>query len=482
MLRRLCLLIAFLYFTIPVSADPLHVGMAETDITPPMGFPISGYYHERLADGTLDPLKAKAVVFRQGDQSAAFVVGDLTGIDRDLYVEVRRLAAKATGIPEAHIVVSGTHSHTAPDYTAHLYRYLAKKPADRDADAYAAKLVGGMVGAIEEAYKSATPAVVQAGSGQQELPVAFNRRFVMTDGSVKTWQKLDNPKVVKAAGPIDPEIGLLRILSEDGNKTVGVVSNFALHLDTTGGTRWSGDYPYYIEQTLKKAIGEDIVSVFGAGTCGDINHSDPSRAERNKTDVIGNSLGDAIVKALPELKPIPSPTLRVHSTTVQLPLQEVTEHDVKRAQKLIPIAKAGGKVEFFDLVSAYNAIMLDQMQNTPSLVTPSDYLSWGLTHEWTGVGSTLPVEVTTMAIGDDAAIVFLPGEVFVDLGLAIKRASPYRTTLIIELSNCVETAYIPTRAAYAGGSYEVTNSCVQPGSGEMLVEAALSLLRKSAAE
>ena len=74
------------------------------------------------------------------------------------------------------------------------------------------------------------------------------------------------------------------------------------------------------------------------------------------------------------------------------------------------------------------------------------------------------------------------GEVFVDLGLAIKRGSPFRTTLVIELSNQVETIYIPTRAAYASGSYEVTNSNVQPGSGEMLVESAIRQLRLSAQE
>ena len=83
-------------------------------------------------------------------------------------------------------------------------------------------------------------------------------------------------------------------------------------------------------------------------------------------------------------------------------------------------------------------------------------------------------------LGRDVAIVCLPGEVFVELGLAIKQGSPFRTTLVIELSNSVETIYIPNRAAYAGGSYEVTNSAVQPGSGEMLVEAALSLLREAA--
>ena len=85
-----------------------------------------------------------------------------------------------------------------------------------------------------------------------------------------------------------------------------------------------------------------------------------------------------------------------------------------------------------------------------------------------------------MTLGEDLALVFLPGETFVELGLAIKQRSPYRNTMVIELSNCVETIYIPTRAAYAGGSYEVTNSNVMPGSGEMLVEAALQLLRESA--
>ncbi len=73
-------------------------------------------------------------------------------------------------------------------------------------------------------------------------------------------------------------------------------------------------------------------------------------------------------------------------------------------------------------------------------------------------------------------------EVFVDLGLTIKRLSPFRTTFVVELSQAVETAYIPTRSAYAGGGYEVTNSTVQPGSGELLVEAAIRLLRESASE
>ncbi|MFM7842699.1 MAG: hypothetical protein ACKPEY_00510, partial [Planctomycetota bacterium] len=80
----------------------------------------------------------------------------------------------------------------------------------------------------------------------------------------------------------------------------------------------------------------------------------------------------------------------------------------------------------------------------------------------------------------DLALVFLPGEVFVELGLAIKQASPFRQTLVIELSNACETLYLPTRAAFAGGGYEVTNAALQPGTGELLVETAVRLLSECA--
>src|SRR5436305_12704438 len=98
------------------AGEPLLVGVAEEEITPPKGFPMAGYYHERLATGTKDPLKARAIVFRSGKERAALVVCDLCGIAVDLTTEVRRQASARTNIPERHIVVAATHSHTSPDY------------------------------------------------------------------------------------------------------------------------------------------------------------------------------------------------------------------------------------------------------------------------------------------------------------------------------------------------------------------------------
>jgi neutral ceramidase len=463
------------------AAEPLRIGLAETDITPPQGFPMAGYYHERLAAGTRDPLKAKAVVFRQGEVAAAWVVADLTGISRDLYVAARDEAAKKTGIPPAHIVISATHSHTAPDYSRHLYDYLAAPPEKRDADSYPARLIGGIAGSIEMAERAARPAKIAAANAAQQTPVSFNRRFLMRDGSIRTWQRLDHPDVVRSAGPIDPEIGILQIHPEGSPSPAGLISNFALHLDTVGGTAWSADFPYFIEQSLRKKLGPELISIFGPGTCGDINHVDPVAKERNPTALIGQSLAATIETALPQLKEIADPVLQVRTATVHLPMEKVSAESLQKARELIPTAKAGGKVEFFDLVPAYKAVILAHLQSESPPLKTTDFLSWGLSHEWAGVGDSLPVDVTTITFGQEVAMVFLPGEVFVDLGLAIKRGSPFPTTMVVELTNCVETIYIPTRAAYVGGGYEVVNSAVQPGSGEMLVEAALQQLRASAA-
>ena len=462
------------------AGNSLQVGIAESDITPPVGFPMAGYYHERLAEGSSDPLKARAIVFRDGQTQAALVVCDLIGIATDLSQAIRKRASEKTGIPAANIVISATHSHTAPDYMKELYLNLGGERQDPLRSAYIEKLINGPVEAIVKAQAAAKPAVLAAGFTTQQSPVSFNRRFVMRDGSVRTWMNLGNPEVVRAAGPIDPQIGLLSVKDEAG-KSLGILSNFALHLDTVGGVKWSADYPYFIEQTLRKSVGPEVISVFGTGCCGDINHVDPRRPERNKADFIGNSLGDSIQKQLAQLPRLERTNLVVKSRSVRLPLQDATQDEVVASIKILQAAGRKEKVEFLDHVTAYKKLMLDQFRHREPYAKTAEHITWGLSRALAGVGETLPVEVTVMTLGSDVAIVFLPGEVFVDLGLAIKQGSPFRTTLVMELSNCVETIYIPTRAAYAGGSYEVTNSATQPGSGELLVETALSLLREAAA-
>ena len=470
---------ALCFGQVSTASDSLQVGVAVVDITPPVGFPMAGYYHERLAEGSIDPLKAKAIFFKDGQVEAALVVCDLIGIARDLSLSVRRRASEITGIPAANIVITATHSHTAPDYMKELYLSLGKENQDPLRAAYIEKLLTGPVEAIIKAQSSAKRVVLEYGSALQQPAVSFNRRSVMRDGSVRTWMSHDNPDVVRAAGPIDPEIELLTIRDETGLATCAL-SNFALHLDTVGGMKWSADYPYFVEQSLRNSIGSNVVSIFATGCCGDINHVDPKSRERNKADFIGNSIGGSILQQLSNQRAIKESTLGVRSRIVNLPLQEASKEEVASSVVILNTARNKGKVEFLDHVTSHKKVMLDQFRHKEPYAKTAEHITWGLSRSLAGVGEAIPVEVNVLTIGQDVAIVCLPGEVFVELGLAIKQGSPFSTTMVVELSNCVETIYIPNRAAYAGGSYEVTNSAVRPGSGEILVETALSLLREAA--
>ena len=188
------------------------------------------------------------------------------------------------------------------------------------------------------------------------------------------------------------------------------------------------------------------------------------------------------MQQLPTQKAVKEKTLVVKSRVVSLPLQEASKEEVASSVMILQSAQKKEKVEFLDHVTAHKKLMLDQFRHREPYANTVEHITWGLSRSLVGVGESIPVEVNVITIGHDVAIVCLPGEVFVELGLAIKQGSPFSTTMVVELSNCVETVYIPNRAAYAGGSYEVTNSAVKPGSGEILVETALSLLREAATD
>jgi len=485
----LAVVAGFLVFVCqPAFAEQgLQIGVAQVEITPPLGFPMAGYYHERLATGTIDPLWAKAVYFRDGETESAWVVCDLTGVSADLSSAVRKQAAQKTGIPFEHLVVSGTHSHTAPDYYRSLYQFQGppeelKTDTDRQRAAYAGELIQKIAQAMINAQQAAQPVQLRSGSVPQELQVSYCRRSVMKDGSVRTWVGLKHPQAVRSAAPIDPNIGLIEILNANSKTPTGLISNFALHLDTTGGTLWSADYPSAIEKAVHQALGQNVISIFGTGCCGDINHSDPMGTVRRKAPEIGAALGTTIVSGLPSLSPVKETKLRVRNRKVPLALEEVTPAEVQHSLDLIKAVNAGQKIDFFDHVLAYKRLVLDQLTHAQPHPESGDLISLGISRSLKGIGDSLPTEVTVMTIGDEVAFVFLPGEIFTELGMSIKKASPFRTTIVVELSNYVESIYIPNRHAYVGGGYEPTNSLVQPGSGEKLVEAAVSLLKESATE
>jgi hypothetical protein len=439
-------------------AAEFQAGVAVVDITPPKGYRMSGYFNERLNTGVKDPLAAKAIVFRQGNTQAALVVCDLIGMTAEVTNRARKLASEKTGIPAENMAIAATHSHTGPLYFGALRDYFHQRAIEKhgrdpqEESPYAETLEANLVEVIVKAQQAAAPVRIDAGIAQENR-LSFNRRFHMKDGSVRFNPGQQNPDILRVAGPIDPDVGIVRF--RVGQKNVAALVVFAMHLDTTGGTEYSADYPYFLERELRKSLGPDFVSIFGAGTCGDINHVDVRIKGRRRTEEMGAMLAETVVAHLPKLAEVKEPLLAVRRAVVEAPLQKYTAEQTSGARG--QMAKIGTReLSFLEQVETAKIFDL-ALRKTDSI----------------------PLEVQAFRLSPDVAIVTLPAEVFVELGLAIKRASPFKTTLVIELAND-DPAYIPTKKAFAEGSYETVNSRVVPGSGERMAEAAVKLLKELA--
>jgi hypothetical protein len=442
------------------AAPELQAGIAVVDITPPVPFRMSGYFNERLSTGTKDPLHAKAIVFRQGGASAALVFCDLIGIPRDVSQAARRTAGEATGITSEHIAITATHSHTGPLFYGALRNHFHDRAVARagsdpyEKTDYSKLLVEKLAAAIVEANAALQPVRLHAGNALENR-LSFNRRFHMRDGSVRFNPGVQNPDIIRPAGPIDPQAGTILVSPAGGEKLGAAIVSFALHLDTTGGTEYSADYPKFLENRLREVCGPQFTVLFGAGTCGDINHIDVTTKERRSAEQIGNTLGETIAGTMSDnsIALISQPSLAARSTTVETALQKYSEEELAAAQKNMDLI-GGRELPFLDQVKACTIMDLEERGS-----------------------ATWPLEVQVFRLSAETAIVTLPGEVFVELGLAIKAASPFATTLVIELTND-SPAYIPTKKAFAEGSYEIVNSRIQSGGGEKMVEAAIRLLNE----
>src|SRR6266850_305710 len=156
------------------KTDLLKVGVAEIDITPPVGHRMAGYFDERLATGVHDPLKAKAIVLQQGAEQIALVFCDLVGVSLNVTTNARTQASQKTGIPVSNIVICATHSHTGPlfdDVRRHYFheRDVAMYGTDpKEKIHYPTFLAERLVKVIAKALAKVRPAQLAAGVTKQE--------------------------------------------------------------------------------------------------------------------------------------------------------------------------------------------------------------------------------------------------------------------------------------------------------------------------
>jgi hypothetical protein len=460
-MRLLAALLTFALAPTLATAAELTAGAAATDITPPRGCPMAGYYSVRGAEGTHDPLFAKALVLEKDGTKVALVALDLIGTTRGLVEETRKLVEKDTGIPGKNVMISATHSHTGPVLWDNSPRADILSGGSQIAKDYMKELPAKVADAVKKADAARKPAKASFAAGKEE-GLAFNRRFHMQDGTVGWNPGKKNPKIVRPAGPTDPSVPVVLFESAEDKqpKPIATYVNFAMHLDTVGGMYYSADYPFTLARSLAAVKGDDMVTLFATGTCGDINHVNVESARPQKghgeAARIGTRLAAEVLRTFENLKPAADGPLRVSSAMVELPLPTVTPDDVAAAKLVVADVQAEKKPapKFLDQVQAFKALDVAAR-----------------------LGKPLSVEVQVISLGDDLAWVSLPGEIFVDLGLQIKRGSPFKQTMIAELANG-SIGYIPTRVAYTEGNYEPISARCAAGSGEKLVGEAVRQLRE----
>lgn len=442
---------------IPVTmfaADELRAGRAAVAITPSAGMPMAGYYATRLSTGTHDELQAKAIVLESGSTKAALVACDLVSVPPAAVQEARRIAEAKTGIPQAHIMINATHSHTGPLMMGGGARDQAYGGQLPVAQQYMKELPARIAESIVQAAGKLEPVSVSVGKGH-ETSINFNRRFFMKDGTVGWNPGKLNPDIDKVAGPIDPDVFVVYFESKKG-EALATYLNFALHLDTVGGMEFSADYPATTASILGKVKGPGMLTLFTNGACGNINHIDVStkRPQKGHAEAarIGTILAGEAIKTYARLQTVSDTALRIKSRTIQLQPASLKAGDEDKANAIVADLDAGKPVKFLDTVFAFKVLDTAARKGKP-----------------------LDAEVQVIALGTDLAWVGLPGEVFTELGMAIKKASPFRTTIIAELGHGPVT-YFPNEAAASQGNYEVVTSRVATGSGERLVEAAKQLL------
>lgn len=404
----------------------------------------------------LDPLNVKALVIRQGDIQVAMIACDAGGVSKNLTDPLREQLSQETGIPAANIVIAATHTHMAN--------------ARKD-------LEPAILKAVVKAQASLKPVQVQSVLGQQ-FNISFHRRYFMKDGSVVFNPMFLNPDIVRPVGIIDPEVNYLLFRDASTGSPYTSVASFALHLDIVkeygavyqvsgpgSPNAVSADYPYWLEEFLREDYGRDFNSLFFQGACGDINHWDFSKPGPQSGHAKAREVGDSLYRSIKRAMNYAVdeiPKLEITSKTIDLPLQTFSEKDLEWAINL-DTAELSGKSEEPDEREQF----LNSVRQRRIL--------WLYEKNQNGI-NTMPVEVQAIRLGDNTAIIALPGEIFVELGLTIKNHSPFENTFVISLANNT-LAYVPNRKAFNHGGYEVENSRLARGSGEIMVETAIELLR-----
>jgi len=422
-------------------------GFSKVCISPPVGAPLAGFAaRQEVAAGIHDDLFARALVMENERAAVALVSVDVLALPSEFINSVRESIQKSTGLQPDSVMIASTHTHAGPVTIKTFFN--PDGSVDQD---YMNRLASNITVAVTTAWRERFPARVGVGAGYVE-GVGVNRR---------------SPD----QRPVDEEIGIIKIEDTEGSVRA-VFINYACHPTVLGPDNLlvTGDFPAFAVEEIETAIGPDGFAMFVNGTQGNISmgHSSelsaigiitPGRTFERAAE-LGHLLASATLEALPSMETEDGPSLGAASITISLPLKkypsgEETARLLREAEDQLAqlIANDGDRIE--ELRHAKSEQLYASITNF--YAQEATALADGL----------LPIELQGIRI-NDAVFVAVPAEVFVEVGLRLKRTAPHRT-FIVGITNGY-IGYLPTSDAHLVGGYEVVSAKCQPQSADILID------------
>lgn len=437
-----------LVLVLALAAGDVEAGFGVADITPEPGMEMPGGFARRLGKGVRDPLLAVACVVTDGKTPVALVGIDALFVGKSTVQAARERIEKATGIPGANVLVGASHTHSGGPIVGCL--------GSEENPAYAEKVAQGIAAAVEQAWKARQKVEIGIGLGKEDA-IQFNRRFLMRDGREITHPGKPGTKnhdqIVKPAGPIDPDVGVLAARKPKGAVT-GVVVNFACHCTVVGGADFSADYVYFLRKHLQARYGAETPVVFLVGPSGDITQVDNLSTAREfgpeHADMMGQKLAAEAARTINRMAWLTE--LTTAAAIEAVPCRIRPEPDAEAERPAFGLGSGQDQV-----YASERKRVAEERERTPVLACEVQGLRIG------------PLGIATNG-----------AEYFCEYGLRIKAASRHKFTWVVQLAN-EYIGYVPTAQAFVGGGYEprtARSSKMAPETGQRLVEGALRALGK----
>lgn len=434
----------------------MRAGFYETEITPPLGCGIPGYFHLRISTGVKRKLYAKAAVLENDGTYVAFVAIDSVCVPLNADKIIKERVAKSTPIEPSAIVIAAIHCHTAGPVKAN------RRMFDNEDEVEINKI-------IERTAFSAADAITLAYQRMQEVDayfaegsvdgVSFIRQYNLSDGTIRTNPSAYKPLIIGHCGEPDKKLPIILFKNSEG-KPVGSITSFALHHDTVGGTEYSSDYSGAVAENLKKVYGEDFVSVFYQGFAGDINHLDYCRKDPPhgvKTEKIAEAITEEFLRVV-ETAEKQDEVLNVCRKYAMVTKRKIDPQLVERAKFLFDNPPK-------DMVGSISDPTSDAQIYARSKSIVAKYILDPRTE------MEIPVQV--VRIGQVAIFAWV-GEPFCHYAFKIREGSPTDKNMMISVAHqIVGYSYIPTPDMFLPSVYESSETDFEPDAGDVLVEKTL---------